>query len=156
MTRHAVEMGLILGSAALLLGAWGFEYIGGLHPCPLCLIQRWPHLMLIALAGIAAMMSVRHRAQYWGNAALMAAGLVVAVYHSGVERGIFEGPQTCSGQSTSGLSADELFDQIMNAPVVRCSDITWEFLGLSMANWHGLAVFMLMIGWISLVRREHS
>src|SRR5258705_10688602 len=30
-------------SAALLLGAFAFQYLGGLAPCEMCIWQRWPH-----------------------------------------------------------------------------------------------------------------
>ncbi|MCA3544252.1 MAG: disulfide bond formation protein B, partial [Rhodobacter sp.] len=33
----------LAGSLALLAGAFAFQYIGGLAPCHLCLLQRWPH-----------------------------------------------------------------------------------------------------------------
>ena len=35
-------------SLAMLLGAWAFQYIGGLAPCEMCIWQRWPHAAAIS------------------------------------------------------------------------------------------------------------
>ena len=42
-----------LGSAAMLAGAFGFQYIGGMAPCQLCLWQRWPHAAAVLILGLA-------------------------------------------------------------------------------------------------------
>ena len=41
-------------SACLLLGAFLFEYVGGLAPCKMCIWQRWAHgaVVLVALSGL--------------------------------------------------------------------------------------------------------
>ena len=38
---------------ALLGGALGSQYLGGLHPCEMCYWQRWPHAAAILLAFLA-------------------------------------------------------------------------------------------------------
>ena len=55
MTRPTLVLMAAGGSLALLLGAFAFQYIGGLAPCVLCLWQRWPHAaaVLIGLAALA-------------------------------------------------------------------------------------------------------
>jgi len=40
-------------SAGLLATVYAMQYLGGLAPCPLCLLQRWPHAAVVAL-GLAA------------------------------------------------------------------------------------------------------
>jgi hypothetical protein len=39
--------------AALLGGAYGSQYIGGLFPCEMCWWQRYPHFAAVAIAAIA-------------------------------------------------------------------------------------------------------
>ena len=39
--------------AALLAGAYGSQYIGGLFPCEMCWWQRYPHFAAVAIAAIA-------------------------------------------------------------------------------------------------------
>jgi len=133
---------------ALLGGAVGSQYLGGLHPCEMCIWQRWPHgvAILLALVGIVA------RAR-WATALAALAILVsggIGVFHAGVELGWWQGLTQCSGAFASGSSADILAD-IMATPLVRCDQVQWSFLGLSMAAWNavisilaGLAILVLL------------
>ena len=136
-----------LGSAALLGGAYFFQYVLGMAPCELCLWQRWPHFAAAAL-GLLALA--------WPSAVVLMAGAAAAaatggigVYHTGVERGWWPGPSACSGAvDLSRLSAEQMLDRILAAPVVRCDEVAWQMLGLSMASWNALASFALMAVWL--------
>ncbi|WHZ33542.1 disulfide bond formation protein B [Sagittula sp. MA-2] len=152
MTRKTLTLLATLGSAALILGALGFQYIGGLYPCKLCYWQRYGHFAAIA-AGVVALF-VPARVLLWIGAAGAGSSSVIAVYHTGVERGWWEGPTTCSGGPVGNLSTDELFDQIMNAPVIRCDEIPWEMFGLSMANLNVVASAVIAVLFILAARAK--
>lgn len=140
------------GSAGLLLAALAFEHIGGLAPCPLCIWQRWPHV--VALAGTLALVLP---GSIW---ALIGAGGAatsggIGVYHAGVEQGWWSGPAACAvDQDLSGMTPEELLDAILATPVVRCDEIPWEMLGLSMAAWNAVASFALAGLWFASLRRQ--
>lgn len=135
------------GSAALLLGALGFQYIGEMAPCKLCYWQRYPHAAAAGI-GILALIIPGAVLPYLGAlAALATAG--VGAYHTGVERGWWEGPTTCTSGPIGGLSPDQLMEQIMAAPLVRCDEVPWEMLSLSMATWNAIASFSLALLWIA-------
>ncbi len=136
MTAQRFALLAAAGSALLLLGAFGFQYLGGMAPCKLCLWQRWPHGAAIVLGLLA--LKWPNRWLYALGAVTVLAGAAVALYHTGVEQHWWQGPTTCSAQSIAGLSAKELLDQIMKAPLVRCDDIAWSLFGLSMAAWNGV------------------
>lgn len=141
-----------MGSAALLGAALFFEMVMGLEPCQLCIWQRWPHALAVVLGVMV---------WAWPNAGLILAGAasaaasgVLGLYHTGVERGIFDGPTACSGGvDMSRLNAEELLERILAAPVVRCDEVAWELLGLSMASWNALASFALAAVWLVALRR---
>ncbi|WP_271879482.1 disulfide bond formation protein B [Phaeobacter italicus] len=135
------------GSAALLLGAFGFQYIGEMAPCKLCIWQRYPHGAAVVIGAVALAFPLLILPYLGALAALATAG--VGAYHTGVERGWWEGPSTCTSGPIGNLSADELMQQIMSAPLVRCDDVPWEMLGLSMASWNAVASFVLALLWIS-------
>ncbi|MGY8996654.1 MAG: disulfide bond formation protein B, partial [Alphaproteobacteria bacterium] len=40
---------LALASAAMLGGAFYFQHVEGLQPCPLCVAQRWAHAASLGL-----------------------------------------------------------------------------------------------------------
>ncbi|KIC19441.1 MULTISPECIES: disulfide bond formation protein B [unclassified Leisingera] len=135
------------GSAALLLGALGFQYIGEMAPCKLCYWQRYPHAAAAGI-GVLALIIPGALLPYLGAlAALATAG--VGAYHTGVERGWWEGPSTCTSGPIGGLSPDQLMEQIMAAPLVRCDEVPWEMLSLSMASWNAIASFGLALLWIA-------
>jgi disulfide bond formation protein DsbB len=135
------------GSAALLLGALGFQYIGQMPPCDLCYVQRYPHAAAVGI-GILALLLPGAILPYLGAlAALVTSG--VGVFHTGVERGWWEGPSTCTSGPIGGLSPDQLMEQIMAAPLVRCDEVPWELFTLSMASWNAIASFGLALIWIS-------
>lgn len=141
-----------LGSAALLGGALFFQYVIGLAPCELCLWQRWPHVAAF-LIGLCVWFFPTAWLMGLGALAAATAG-ALGVYHTGVERLWWAGPTTCSGGGDiSQLSASQLLDQIMAAPVVRCTDVAWEMLGLSMASWNAILSFGLAALWIIALRR---
>ncbi len=139
------------GSAALLFGAWGFQYIVGLAPCKMCIWQRYPHGAAIVLGMLAfAFPGIRPLPLMGALAAATTAG--IGFYHAGVEQGWWEGPSTCTSGDIGGLSAEELLDQIMSAPLVRCDDIPWEMFGISMAGWNALISAGLVLIWIAAWR----
>ncbi|MBQ4823148.1 disulfide bond formation protein B [Leisingera sp. HS039] len=135
------------GSAALLLGALGFQYIGEMPPCKLCYWQRYPHAAAAGI-GVLALIIPGALLPYLGAlAALTTAG--IGAFHTGVERGWWEGPSTCTSGPVGGLSPDQLLDQIMAAPLVRCDEVPWEMLSLSMASWNAIASFGLALLWVA-------
>lgn len=140
------------GSLALLLAAWGFQYLGGLAPCAMCVWQRWPHALAVVAGGLTL---VTPLAGWLGlGGALATAG--IGGYHTGVERGWWQGPSTCSSGEIGGLSAEDLLAQIMEAPLVRCDEVAWQMLGLSMASWNMVMSLGLAGLWaIALLRARH-
>ena len=125
---------------ALLGGALGSQYIGGLHPCEMCYWQRWPHgaailFALLAFTGPAE--SPRSRALTLLAALAIAVSGAIGVYHAGVEAKVFEGLTECTATGR-GLSTAELLEQIRHAPLVRCDEVQFRFLGISMAGWNAI------------------
>ncbi|WP_323005491.1 disulfide bond formation protein B [Pseudorhodobacter sp.] len=152
MTRNSLIFLAAAGSAALLLGAFAFQYIGGMAPCTLCIWQRWPH-GAAALIGAAALLIGGRFWPYLGALAA-AASAGVALFHTGVERGWWDGLASCSGGSIKGLSMAELLDPSANiAAPVRCDAIPWEMFSLSMASWNGILSVALVILWLAAARR---
>ena len=151
LSRKMLMLAAAGGSLALMLGAFGFQYIGGLPPCAMCIWQRYPHVVAIVIGLIALRFDTAVLA--WLGAAAASTTAAIGGYHTGVERGWWEGPTTCSSQPIGGLSTDQLLDQIMSAPLVRCDDVAWSLMGLSMASWNMIASLVLAAIWIAAARR---
>lgn len=130
------------GCAGLLAAALLFQFVGGLAPCDLCVQQRWPHVAGVLLGlGVAFGPPGLRRPIAVLGAAAMALGLGLAIYHVGVEQGLWA--SACSAAPIRGLSTEELLAQIRSAPVTRCDEVAWSLLGVSMAGWNALASLAL-------------
>jgi disulfide bond formation protein DsbB len=138
-----------LGGAATIAGAWYFQLVVGLPPCPLCLEQRIPYYVAIPLAMVllaaivwrASLTLVRLGLVLLAVAMLIGAGL--GVYHAGVEWHFWPGPTDCSGQLNQLGGPGGLLGQLSTVRVVRCDEAAWRFLGLSLAGYNALISLLL-------------
>jgi disulfide bond formation protein DsbB len=144
----------LLVPAALLAGAFGSEYLGGLYPCEMCWWQRWAHIAALAFALLSfAPMADRGRSLVWlAGLAILTSGLI-GFYHAGCEAHLFQCLTQCTATGGSE-SAEELLERVMNSPMVRCDQVQFSFLGISMAGWNAILStgFALLILWLSLRR----
>tara|TARA_B100000965_G_scaffold282419_1_gene240314 strand:- start:935 stop:1246 length:312 start_codon:yes stop_codon:yes gene_type:complete len=61
-------------------------------------------------------------------------GALVSFYHVGIEQGFFSESLVCNlGISEDNLSKEQLLKQLKN-PSISCKDVTFRFLGLSLAT----------------------
>jgi disulfide bond formation protein DsbB len=137
----AARMVALLLPLALLGGALGSQYLGGLFPCEMCYWQRWPHgvaILLAALAFTAPAETSRSRNLTLLAALAIAASGAIGVYHAGVEAKIFEGFTQCTSLGKPGASTADLLKQITHAPLIRCDQVQFRFLGISMAGWNAI------------------
>lgn len=143
--------------AALLGGAYIGEFIFGLYPCEMCWWQRYAHFAALALALLAHVHgSVRPSARTLtalltslAGMAILFAGLIGA-YHAGVEYGWWQGLTACT--SELDLSADPL-EAIANGPLIRCDQVQWELLGISLAGFNFLISVPAAALVLALLRR---
>jgi disulfide bond formation protein DsbB len=139
-TKGATRLGqarllALLLPVGLLGGALFSQYVGGLYPCEMCYWQRWPHAAAILLA-LGAMVSPldspRTRPLVLLAALVIAVSGAIGVFHAGVELGWWEGITTCTATGARSLQ------DILNTPLVRCDQVQWDFLGISMAGWNAI------------------
>ena len=132
------------GSASVLGAALVSQFVGGLAPCEMCIWQRWPHAIAIALVAIGlAIKGPKAGGIYLIAGLVLLVGAGIGVFHAGVELKYWDGPGGCTGGSTVGLTTAQVLEQILNAPLVRCDEIAWSFAGLSMAGWNAVCSTIL-------------
>lgn len=136
-----------LGSASILGGAFIFQAIG-YAPCAMCLWQRWPHAIAIALALLFLVIRRAWLLPVGALAMAVAAGL--GAYHTGVERGWWEGPSSCTGGGDlGGLTADSLLPGAsMGESITMCDEVVWDLFGLSMASYNVLFSLLFLGLWL--------
>lgn len=121
----------------LLGGAYLSEYGFGLHPCEMCWWQRYPHFAALGLAALAFVLPLPRVWIALAALAIAASG-AIGVFHAGVEYDWWEGITGCATLPPSEGSA---LDAILAAPIIRCDQSQWDFLGLSLAGWNAVLSF---------------
>jgi disulfide bond formation protein DsbB len=159
--------GLIAVVGALTIGGFFFfQYVMHLPPCPLCLEQRQPYYVSVPLAALLFI-----GARYGASRKVLIAGFAViaafmlwdcglAIYHAGVEWRWWQGPTECSGPITKFGAASDVFKNLNNLVLVRCDEVQWRFLGLSLAGWNVLVSLALAAvaawGGLALFAKQRS
>ncbi len=147
----------VLATALALLGALISQYGFGLHPCHLCILQRIPYAIIIALGLI--LLVARHRKPlvkllFASIVLLLLAETGIAIYHVGVEQGIVEGTSACGAAGAGDAqSLEDLRAAIMNSPLVSCNDVSFALFGISMAGYNALFALGLLAVNIGAWRR---
>jgi disulfide bond formation protein DsbB len=171
VTRAAVKKGIAANPAALaalaiaviaagtLAGAWFFQLVLDIRPCPLCLEQRYAYYLALPVAAFLAFLAARgapRQVVMGGFAVLLIATLANAWlggYHAGVEWQFWPGPSDCSGPLVDFGKAGGLLDQLDKVKVIRCDEVQWRFLGLSLAGYNVLiSLAMAAIALFGFVR----
>ena len=133
---------MLIGSVAVIGGALLFQYVGGLEPCELCLLERWPYYLGIPLL-VVALIADKHpmvAAPILAiAAALFLAGTVISAYHVGVEQHWIAGPTACTMPVAEPTSIEALKAQLMALQPVRCDVVQWSLFGVSLAGWNLIA-----------------
>lgn len=144
MRRHifwTARLIALLLPLALMAGALGSQFIGGLYPCEMCHWQRWPHYAAIVLAALAFVVPAASVQRLLVLLAAIAIGVsgAIGVFHAGVEYHWWQGFTECtSTMHGSGGTPAEMLARIMNAPVVRCDVPQWSLFGISLAGFNAL------------------
>ncbi len=136
-------------AAATLAGAWFMQLVLGIQPCELCLAQRYAYYLVVPLGALLAVSAARDAPR-----GALAAGLAVialatlgnaglGAYHAGVEWGFWQGPTACTGPVGNLGSAGNLLQRLDTVKVVRCDEVQWKFLGLSLAGYNVLISLLM-------------
>ncbi len=147
----------VFACAALLGFGYYLQYVQGLNPCPLCLVQRGFFYAVMGICLLAALHNPGRigRAVYGGAAALFAAGGFAA---AGRQVWLQHLPPDKVPQC-----GPDLYFMLENFPLSRtlqtllkgtgeCAVVDWTFLGLSIAEWSlaSFAVFFFYACWLAL------
>ena len=155
-TTHSTDRWLIalgLAAAAALAAALALQFIGGYAPCHLCVLERYPYLVVMVACGLGLWLK-------WPRLALGVSALALvtvvglAVFHVGVEQGWFALPESCAavGRATS---LEDLKAQLHAAPA-RCDQVPLALLGLSLAAWNGIYAAAMLVAALLGLRRSFS
>jgi disulfide bond formation protein DsbB len=148
-------------AGATLAGAWIFQAFG-VVPCELCLKERIAYYGAVPLAAIVAYAATTGRGRavavtpgLIGLALIFAVNAGLGIYHSGVEWGVWKGPEDCAGVIAAAPKVADFLNQLQHIKVVRCDEVQIRVLGLSLANWNVVisAALAALAGRTAMLRR---
>ena len=133
-------------SSLMLLSAFYLEYFHDAFPCDLCITQRWFHALIISYSLIAIFI---HEKKFLANKFILIglsitwiASSVAGLYHFGIEMNFWSGPDECS--SSIDFSKD-LLKYLLNKSPIKCDEVMFKILGLSLAGWNALMSFLMFL-----------
>lgn len=135
----------------MLVGALLFQYVGKLPPCYWCYVQRYAHGAVIAIALLGLIMPYKKTALMAVILALLVS-TGVAGYHVGIEQGFWG--SSCASMSLDTSSTDAFLQALQNAPIVKCDQVAWELMHISMAGWNMILSFIMALALFFLMRKK--
>jgi len=127
--------GVLFFSIVSLSTAYFIQYILGHKPCNLCLIERIPYLASVILISLIFIVNKFEKITAIILLLFFLFGFVISFYHVGIEQGFFSESLVCDlKEFSNNLSKEDLLKQLENNTPVSCKDVTFRFLGLSLAT----------------------
>ena len=126
--------GILVFSILSLSIAYFIQYVLGHKPCNLCIIERIPYIASIILISLIFILNKYQKIISSLILIFFIFGTVVSFYHFGIEQGFFSESLICELNNNNPLSKEELLNQLKKSEIVSCKDVTFRFLGLSLAT----------------------
>ena len=126
--------GILTFSILSLSIAYFIQYVLGHKPCNLCIIERIPYIAAIILISLIFILNKYQKIISSLILIFFIFGAVVSFYHFGIEQGFFSESLVCDLGNSQPLNKEELLNQLKKADIVSCKDVTFRFLGLSLAT----------------------
>ena len=126
--------GILAFSILSLSIAYFIQYVLGHKPCNLCIIERIPYIAAIILISLIFILNRYQKIISSLILIFFIFGAVVSFYHFGIEQGFFSESLVCDLGNSQPTNKEDLLNQLKKAEIVSCKDVTFRFLGLSLAT----------------------
>ena len=126
--------GILAFSILSLSIAYFIQYVLGHKPCNLCIIERIPYIAGIILISLIFILNKYQKIISSLILIFFIFGAVVSFYHFGIEQDFFSESLICELTNIEALNKEELLNQLKKAEIISCKDVTFRFLGLSLAT----------------------
>ena len=140
--RRSIALLSLLAAIAALGGAWVAETQWGLVPCALCLLERWPFRVLLAVSALALVWPGARRLALAAGVLTMLAGVGLGITHVGVEQHWWPSPlPECAAPAMGSGSIAQRLARMPARPAKPCDEpvllvpgVPLSFAGLQLAT----------------------
>ena len=147
--------GILAFSILSLSIAYFIQYVLGHKPCNLCIIERIPYIAAIILISLIFILNRYQKIISSLILIFFIFGAVVSFYHFGIEQGFFSESLVCDLGNSRPLNKEELLNQLKKTEIVSCKDVTFRFLGLSLATINTV-ISLILSGIIIVVIKNYG
>ena len=134
LNNKLILNGILAFSILTLSIAYFIQYVLGHKPCNLCIIERIPYIAAIILISLIFILNRYQKIISSLILIFFIFGAVVSFYHFGIEQGFFSESLVCDLANSQPLNKEDLLNQLKKTEIVSCKDVTFRFLGLSLAT----------------------
>ena len=134
LNNKLILNGILAFSILTLSIAYFIQYVLGHKPCNLCIIERIPYIAAIILISLIFILNRYQKIISSLILIFFIFGAVVSFYHFGIEQGFFSESLVCDLGNNQPLNKEDLLNQLKKTEIVSCKDVTFRFLGLSLAT----------------------
>ena len=134
LNNKLILNGILAFSILTLSIAYFIQYVLGHKPCNLCIIERIPYIAAIILISLIFILNRYQKIISSLILIFFIFGAVVSFYHFGIEQGFLSESLVCDLGNSQPLNKEELLNQLKKTKIVSCKDVTFRFLGLSLAT----------------------
>ena len=125
---------ILIFSLIALISAFFIEHILGHKPCNLCLIQRIPYGISVALIATIFILKKNEKFLILLLVLTFIFSLSISIYHFGIEQGFFQESAVCNSKSFSeNITKEDLLKRLAEK-TVSCKDVTFRIFGLSLTS----------------------
>ena len=122
--------------------AFYYQYIENYPPCEFCIYQRIPYFFLIFFIPLLLLVNKFKTSFMYIIPSAFFASLVIASVHVGIEKSFFEFSSSCSSTGEQFSDIESLRNFLDEAPITKCNEVIWSYLGFSMAQYNSLFSFI--------------
>jgi len=134
LNNKLILNGILAFSILSLSTAYFIQYVLGHKPCNLCIIERIPYIAAIILISLIFILNRYQKIISSLILIFFIFGAVVSFYHFGIEQGFFSESLVCDLGNSQPLNKEDLLNQLKMVEIISCKDVTFRFLGLSLAT----------------------
>jgi len=141
---------ILLVSFVALISAFFIEYVLGHQPCNLCILERIPYVIAIAIILLNYKFFQFEKIYLLLLIIVFLTATILSVYHFGIEQGFIEESLVCDLKNGSGVTSKEEILKQLQEQKVSCKDVTFKIFGLSLTTYNIVISILIAINTLKI------
>ena len=145
-TTNFLNLFFLFFSAIILLIVYYLEFFLGVEPCKLCVYQRFPYFITILLSIFFLLIKNQRfkKLTFLFYVLIFSSSLIMSLHHFGIEKSLWNALTGCETITKILPNSTNLKEYLLNKDYVSCSDVSFKFLGVSLAGYNVVISFILL------------